>query len=47
VFKWANGEKYDGEWKRGNQHGEGAFTDKDGVTRNGLYDDGKIIKWYN
>lgn len=42
---WANGEKYVGQWKDGQQHGTGSFTDKEHGTRKGQWKNGKNVKW--
>ena len=35
VFTYANGDKYDGQWKDGLKHGKGILTCADGDTYNG------------
>lgn len=36
---------YIGEFKTGNQHGRGTFTDIDGLSKNGIWVDGKRTQW--
>jgi hypothetical protein len=45
VYSWADGRKYEGEWKNGKQHGKGKYILLDGEERMGLWEDGKRIKW--
>lgn len=45
VFIWPDGRKYDGEWKDGNQDGEGMFHSKDGVVKKGVWVKGQREKW--
>jgi hypothetical protein len=40
TITWANGDKYEGEWKDGNTHGKGTFTWADGDKYVGEYKDG-------
>jgi hypothetical protein len=45
AFYWPDGNKYDGEWKRGKQHGKGIYITADGTERSGEWADGKRTKW--
>ena len=36
-----DGRKYVGNWKNGKQHGEGEYTNKVGVTKKGIWNNGK------
>jgi len=40
VLVWADGDRYDGEWKDSKMHGRGKFSDENGVYE-GEYRDGK------
>jgi hypothetical protein len=42
VFTWADGSKYEGNWKKV-QHGEGKFTDAKGVVKEGQFYEGKFV----
>ena len=44
---WADGRKYIGEWKAGKQHGIGTYISKDGMQKEGEWQNGKKIKWIN
>ncbi len=52
VYVWADGRCYKGFWSRGKQHGLGQYlipgnsSGKEEVTRHGLWEDGKRIKWF-
>ena len=41
VFRVANGDVYEGEWKHGQQHGHGVYTWSEGDLYTGSWDDGK------
>ena len=41
MFTYANGEKYDGEWKDGKKHGRGVLTCANGEKYDGEWKDGK------
>lgn len=40
-----DGRVYEGQWKEGKQHGIGKFTDRDGVTTEGIWDNGARVRW--
>ena len=41
TLKWASGERYDGEWRVGEESGVGIYTWPDGSTYNGFWSHGK------
>lgn len=41
TLKWASGERYDGEWRVGEESGVGIYTWPDGSTYNGFWAHGK------
>ena len=43
-FTFANGEKYVGEWKNNEMHGQGSLTSPDGKIEKGIFKNGKLIK---
>ena len=36
---------YDGEWKNGEKHGRGTIINQNGEKREGIWENGKRIKW--
>ena len=40
-----DGRVYEGEWKKNRQHGFGKFTDREGKTKDGIWDNGERVKW--
>jgi hypothetical protein len=48
IYKWTDGRMYEGWWHKGKQHGPGTYHDtaKKSV-RNGLWENGKRLKWYD
>lgn len=45
VYSWADGRRYEGEWKNGKQHGKGKYILLDGTIKTGIWEDGKRAKW--
>lgn len=45
VFKWVDGNEYDGQWLNGKQHGEGMYSNLKGEIKKGQWDKGKRVKW--
>ena len=45
MYSWADGRKYEGEWKLGKQHGKGKYILLDGTVKMGIWEDGKRAKW--
>jgi hypothetical protein len=45
IYTWANGQKYEGKWENGKQHGEGKIIMATGEIRGCIYSEGKRIKW--
>jgi hypothetical protein len=43
VLVWANGDKYDGRWKKGRMEGPGVFTRHDGMTLKGSFKNNYLI----
>ena len=43
-FTFANGEKYVGEWKNNEMHGQGSLTSPDGKIEKGIFKNGKLTK---
>ena len=43
TYTFAGGDKYVGEWKDGNQHGKGTFTDANGKSTSGRYENDKKV----
>ena len=41
------GQKYDGYWKDGTQHGVGKMISKDGSSRQGRWEAGQNAEWFN
>ena len=41
IYRWANGDVYDGEWKDDKKHGKGIRRWADGDVYDGEYKDGK------
>ena len=41
VYKWSDGDKYDGEWKEGKFNGKGKYFYSNGSTFTGIYKHGK------
>ena len=46
VMTWPSGKVYDGNWQASLQHGEGLYTDQDKNIKKGLWNNGKLIKWF-
>ena len=46
TFKWTDGKEYYGPWKNGKQHGRGILIKK-GIGREGQWENGVNIKWYD
>lgn len=44
IFR-PDGRQYNGDWLNGHQHGEGTFTDRSGISRKGIWSDGKRVRW--
>ena len=44
TYTYANGDKYVGEWKEGNQHGQGTFTGTDGTIKKGIWENGELVE---
>ena len=42
VYKWSDGQVYDGEWRANNRHGRGVHTFADGRRYAGQWKDGLI-----
>ena len=42
TFNYADGDKYVGEWKDDNKHGQGTFTFADGRVEEGIFENGKF-----
>ncbi len=45
VYTWPDGRVYDGQWVNGRQDGMGKYTDKEGITKVGMWSKGKRTKW--
>jgi hypothetical protein len=45
VYFWADGRRYEGYWKNGKQDGEGKYILPNAVTKIGIWEDGKRIRW--
>ena len=43
---YANGDKYVGEFKDGNKHGQGTYTFADGRVEEGIWENGKLKPWW-
>ena len=41
TLKWGSGERYDGEWKEGEEDGLGVFTWLDGSSYDGFWQHGR------
>ena len=47
VFEWSDDKVYTGYWANGKQHGPGTYTKvSDGSTKHGVWEHGKVIKWF-
>ena len=47
IFRWSDGRQYSGYWAKGLQHGPGVyFKPAEKKTKYGLWENGKIIKWF-
>ena len=42
-YTWADGAKYVGEFKNGKRHGKGTFTDVNGKSTSGRYENDKKV----
>jgi len=40
-----DGSKYEGQWLNGKQHGKGLYISRNGEMKEGLWENGKKIKW--
>ncbi len=47
MFIWPTGKTYEGGWQKDKQHGIATITNTNGVTKLGLWENGKRIKWIN
>ena len=47
VMWQPDGKKYDGGWRNGQRHGEATVTTKDGQVKVGIFDNGKVGKWFD
>jgi len=49
IYKWADGDKFEGQWRNGERHGVGIFTKTDGYVSYSNYDNGETkgegIQW--
>ncbi|KAK1747973.1 phosphatidylinositol-4-phosphate 5-kinase-related protein [Skeletonema marinoi] len=49
IYKWADGDKFEGQWRNGERHGVGIFTKTDGDVSYSNYDNGETkgegIQW--
>jgi hypothetical protein len=47
-YFWTDGRSYQGWWMNNKQHGLGVFADVNkGTKKNGLWENGKRITWFN
>ena len=47
-MKWNDGRQYAGYWANSKQHGLGVYyKPSEGKTKYGLWEDGKVAKWFN
>lgn len=44
IYVWADGRRYEGNWKNGKQHGKGHYIVNE-ITKQGLWEDGKRMQW--
>ncbi len=42
---WADGRRYEGNWKYGKQDGYGKYYMPDGTMKYGYWEDGKRLRW--
>lgn len=42
MYTWPDGATYDGAWQFSRMHGDGAYTDRDGVVWRGRFFNGKF-----
>ena len=45
ILHRPDGRRYDGGWKEGKQHGRSKYTNKEGVTRIGIWENGRRQGW--
>merc|ERR1719253_1423215 len=41
IYRWADGEEYEGSWKDGERHGKGCFRSADGIVEFSQYEQGQ------
>ena len=44
-FSWPDGRSYKGLWRDGKQEGKGMYVNKENIPREGVWENGKKIKW--
>ena len=44
IYTWANGAKYEGEWKDAKLHGFGTYTFSDGRVLKGIWKKSELIE---
>mgnify|MGYP003956496593 CR=1 FL=1 len=44
TITYSNGNKYVGEWKKGNMHGQGTITTADGTVIKGIFKNDELVK---
>ena len=44
TYTYANGDKYVGEWKDNNQHGQGTYTFANGETKTGVWENNSYLE---
>ena len=45
MYTYPDGRSYKGLWANGKQHGDGTFITPQGAQREGIWEEGKRIKW--
>ena len=46
IFRWPDGKRFEGNWLKGKQHGQGIYFSGDRISIKGEWQEGKRIKRY-
>ena len=46
TYSFPDGRSYEGGWRNGVRHGEAKVVSKDGTVKVGIFDNGKLVQWF-